>query len=79
MSQLSSTRAGLPGARAFIKDFEIKWDEAEASLKPRAAPDWHTHKAVDRAREAARESPPDAAKSKKALADLLSVMDQMKG
>lgn len=46
-------KGNFPGAKARIKDHEIKWDEAEAGLKPRTATDRHTvDTAVDRAREA---------------------------
>jgi hypothetical protein len=73
-------KGDLSGAKARIKDLEVAWDDAEPSMKPRAATEWHTiDKSIDRALAALRANKPDAADCKQRLTDLLSMMDAASG
>ena len=69
-------KGDLSGAKARIKDLELSWDDAEPSMKPRAAAEWHAiDKSIDRTLTALRATKPDATDCKQRLTDLLGAMD----
>jgi len=70
-------KGDLAAAARRIKDLEIAWDGAEAGLKPRAATQWHVlDKAIDSALKAVRSNKPDVLECRKALAEVIRIMDQ---
>jgi hypothetical protein len=70
-------KGDLAAATRRIKDLEIAWDGAEAGLKPRAAAQWHVlDKSIDSALKAMRKDKPDAQECRKALAEVIRMMDQ---
>jgi hypothetical protein len=70
-------KGDLAGAKARIKDLEVAWDDAEPSLKPRDAKEWHhLDKAIDRALDALRAPHPTVAESRQALSQVAAEMDR---
>ena len=70
-------KGDFEGAKTRIKDLEIRWDEAEAGLKPRAADEWHSvDKAIDGALKAVRATPINADAAKRELAAAIAAMDR---
>lgn len=70
----------LAAAKAHIKTLEVSWDSAEASLKPRAASDWHVlDMAIDKALSALRADPPNQNDANAAMISLLKVLDTLQG
>lgn len=71
-------RGDLPAAKGRIKYLELSWDGAEARLKPRAAADWHVvDRAIDGALDALRAPIPDPVACRRAIDELLAVIDRM--
>lgn len=69
----------LPAAAKRATDLETAWDEAEKAMRARDGKNWRiVDKAIDRALDALREDHPVAEECRKALEDLLVIIDSMK-
>ena len=69
-------KGDLAAAKTRIKDLETNWDDAEPSLKPRAAGEWDTiDKAIDAPLNALRTNEPDVFACKQTLANVLTKID----
>lgn len=68
----------LSEAKTHIKILEESWDDAEPSLKPRAASDWHkVDKSIDGVLEALRSSEAKKDECKQKLVEFEKVIDQL--
>ena len=68
----------LAAAKTRIKDLEVAWDSAEASLRPRAPDDWQLlDKAIDRALAALLADPQDSTDCNAAMEVLLETLNTL--
>ena len=71
------TTGNLRRAKSRIKDLEVDWDRAEATLRPRSPEQWgKIDKAIDAALQQLRGGSPQAAAAKETLRNLLAEIDR---